>query len=469
MVKTLLLIILLSFNSLSAQKKSIEPSAIETEILEIINRLRANPQKEAALIAKSGLVPGHVDMAMFKKEMDQLKAAPPLFFNLKLIEAARNHTQYQLKNTQTHVQEKGKPGFTGVGMTDRYRHVGYKGRSAGENVFIYSKSPWHGQVAFVVDWKLEGSDGGMQAGRGHRKNLISQKYTEVGVGCASVSNAAVTQNFGRAGRSVGGVAYSDKNKNGYYDAGEGLSGVKISFDGKKTKTWKSGAYVLPARKSGGKIIAQWGSRYITGLVPAGGQNFKFDFIEENARGEKMTFVSIYKINELARQQGFKQFFSSNLEKILIDGAEMDSALVYFKQVSKSFGDDQAAAKELYEKICMSLADEVEYLSKLIIVKPSHAYARLLLIRRSMRGETKIFTRVSTILKGRSSKDMKILLKLNVGAYKTLNDPSERDVVNKVNYKRVIKNYKRFLNGNSPVELRSEAGRSLELFLAEVSQ
>jgi hypothetical protein len=309
----------------------------------------------------------------------------------------------------------------------------------------------------------------MQEGRGHRRNLMSQKYTEVGVGCASVSNAAVTQNFGRTGRSIGGVAYSDKNKNGFYDAGEGLSGVEISFGGKKVKTWNSGAYVLPAGKKGGKVTAQWGSKYMAGLVPADGQNFKFDFIKESASGEQMTFVSIFKIDELAKQQGFKQFFSSNLEKILLDGTEMDSALVYFKQVSKSPGDDQGTAKELYEKICKGLADEVEYLSKLIIVKPSHAYARLLSIGRSMRSETKIFTRVSSILKQSSSKDMKILLKLNVDADKTLNAPSDRDFVNKANYKRVIKNYKSFLNGSSPAELRSEAGRSLELFLAEVSQ
>ena len=454
---------LLSIVSL-ASAQEIEPTPIETEMLELINRLRANPQEESKLMAKSGFAPGHVDLQMFLKEMESEKAAQPLVFNLKLIDAARKHTKYQLSHGQGHVQEEGKSGFTGKSFMDRYREAGYNGRSGGENCFIYCKSPWQGQVAFVIDWKLEASDGGMQAGRGHRKNLMKASYTEVGVGMASETNAAVTQNFGSSGRAIGGVAYSDKNKNGRYDAGEGIGGVEITFAGKKIKTWKSGAYTLPVGNKGGKISAKWGSKHLSGVVPSGGQNFKFDFIEDKAQGEEMTYTSIYQIDESAQEEGFKKYFETRMDEIKTSAVEMKDAIEFMRKEAVS-GKDKSTAQAFYKDLYESTVDDINYLEKLIVIKPSEAFGRLLDIQKIFPKDRSIKAQVINILKSNNSKELAVLLKIDADADKVLNDSSMKDFVRKSQTKRVLSSYQNYIAKVSSTELREEAQVKLKAFTA----
>ena len=444
-----------------SNSQEIEPTPLETEMLELINRLRANPQEEAAMMAKAGFAPGHVDLQMFLKEMESEKAAPPLVFHPKLIDAARKHTQYQLKHGQGHVQEKGKEGFTGVGVMDRYREAGYNG-GGGENVFIYCKNPWQGQVAFVIDWKLDPSDGGMQEGRGHRKNLMNSRYTEVGVGMASETNAAVTQNFGSGGRAIGGVAYKDKNKNGRYDAGEGIGGVEISFGGKKVKTWKSGAYTLPAGNKGGKISAKWGSKHLAGVVPSGNVNFKFDFIEGNAQGAKMTYTSIYKIDESAKAEGFKKYFETRLDEIKVDGTEMKDAIEFMRKESVS-GANKEDASSLYKTLYDFTQEDIKYLERLIILKPSEAFARLVEIQKIFPRDRVIKADVYRILKSNANKEMSVLVKIAAEADKVLNDTTMKDFVKKSQTKRVLSSYNNFIAKVSSPELRKEAETKLKAF------
>lgn len=461
----LFLFVLLSpflISSLTAQE--IEPTDLETEMLELVNRLRANPQAESEMMAKAGFAPGHVDLQMFLEEMKTEKPAQPLVFNLKLIDAARKHTQYQLKHGQGHVQETGKEGFTGVGMMDRYKESGYSGRSGGENVFIYCKSPWQGQVAFIIDWKLEGSDGGMQAGRGHRKNLMKGSYNEVGIGMASETNAAVTQNFGRTSRSIGGVAYKDKNKNGRYDAGEGLGGVEISLGGKKVKTWKSGAYTLPVGDGGGKISAKWGSKHLSGVVPSGSENFKFDFIEGNAQGAQMTYTSIFKIDEEAQQEGLKKYFENRLTEIKSDGSEMKDAIEFMRKESLS-GKDKESAASIYKTLYAFTNEDIKYLEKLIVLKPSDAFARLVEIQKIFPKDREVKAKVYEILKANSNKELSILLKIDTEAAKVLNNPSLKDFVKKSQTKRVLKSYSQYIAKVSSTELRKEAEGKLNAFVA----
>jgi hypothetical protein len=57
----------------------------------------------------------------------------------------------------------------------------------------------------------------------------------------------LTQNFARSGSSyyLTGVVYSDNNNNDFYDVGEGMSGVTISFNGKSYPVYATGAYTIP--------------------------------------------------------------------------------------------------------------------------------------------------------------------------------------------------------------------------------
>ena len=468
-MKSWCIVFLTVFFSLFSFAKDLEPTAMETEMLELINRLRANPQAEAKLMISSGIAPGHVNLQMFKKEMDGESPAPPLVFNTKLIDAARKHTKYQLANGQTHVQDPKKSHFTGKSFMDRYREAKYSGRGGGENVFIYCKSPWHGQVAFVVDWKLESSDGGMQAGRGHRKNLLNKSFTEVGVGMAGPGNAAVTQNFGRGQRSIGGVAYKDKNKNGRYDAGEGLGGVEISFGGKTIKTWKSGAYVLPAGSKSGKISAKWGSKHLSSLVPAGNSNFKFDFIEGKAQGAKMTYVSIYKMDAEAKKEGFSKFFNSRLSEITKDATEMRDMIAFARKTATTNNQDKEAAKNLYNKLYETAKKDVDYLEKLVVLKPSAAFQRLIDIQKMFPQDKVLRNDVTNILRANSSKELGILLKIDQDVEKLKSDSSMREFVKKSMTKRVLSNYRQFIAKASSTELRKEAELKLEAFESSLQQ
>jgi uncharacterized protein YkwD len=262
-----------------------EPTHEETLILELINRFRADPKAEALRILPAGegdkpYSGKGVDWKMFKDEMDALHPAPPVFFNLDLLEASRRHARYMILNELTHVEDPAKAGFYGVGFGERCTKAGYKGFAGGENAFRDPSSPLGSHKGFVVD-NGEGP-GGMQPGRGHRSNMINPGFREVG--CSAVPHGghiSVVHDLGsRKPRLVGGVVYFDRNHDYAYDMGEGVGGVKIACsDGGSTTTWKSGAYVLDLKGEGQvTVTAEYLGQSHTETIPAGKNNFKFDWI-----------------------------------------------------------------------------------------------------------------------------------------------------------------------------------------------
>lgn len=141
---------------------------------------------------------------------------------------------------------------------DRIAAAGYEYSNAGENIYAYAKSVWHGHAGFEVDWG--GSLGGMQDPRGHRDAIHNANFREIGVGVVTgtnntVSPAAgpqlVTQDFGTRYSSPNlgtGVAYYDLNANNFYDIGEGISGLRVNMSGTTTycTTAAGGGWVVPA-------------------------------------------------------------------------------------------------------------------------------------------------------------------------------------------------------------------------------
>jgi hypothetical protein len=216
--------------------------------------------------------------------------APPLSMNATLTIAARAHSQNMLQNNyQGHNGPDGSLTTRLQGYTS-----GANGWSLGENVYAYSKSVWYGHAGFEVDWGGTVLTGGMQSPPGHRINIHSPDFREVGIGVVLGSNGGsggvgpqlVTQDFGSVGGLppfVTGVVYRDLNGNGFYDAGEGIGGVTVNVSNANyyAVTAGSGGYSVPVPGNGAYAVTFSG-----GSVPAqqmnvsvvGGQNVKTDYV-----------------------------------------------------------------------------------------------------------------------------------------------------------------------------------------------
>lgn len=235
------------------------PSAEEQQYIEFINRARANPGAEGARLAATSdpaVVYNYtyygVNLTLMQSEFNALPVLPPLAPNAKLMATSRSHSAWMLANAlQSH--DETNPDNT---SWDRIADAGYEAWTSGENIFAYSSSPWHGHAGFEVDW----GPGGMQAGRGHRANIHSADFNELGVGVVLGTNTSVTpaigpqvvtQDFGMqfTEPTFGtGVAYYDLNGNNFYDPGEGIAGLNVNVSGVSTdycKTATGGGWVVP--------------------------------------------------------------------------------------------------------------------------------------------------------------------------------------------------------------------------------
>ncbi|MCC6718940.1 MAG: hypothetical protein IT555_13745 [Acetobacteraceae bacterium] len=240
------------------------PSNAEQELLELINRFRADPAGEAARIiggvgmtaaeaaaVNSALLYFTVDTALFAQQMAALASAPPLAWNNLLDDAAAAHSALMIAaDTQSHQL----PGEAGLGP--RVAATGYKYESLGENIYAFASSAQFAHAGFVVDWG--GGTGGMQTPAGHRLNLINAGLSEIGIDITPESNPAtyvgplvVTQELGRRqgyAPQIVGVVFDDGDGDTAYDAGEGRGGVSVAVVGAggsfATTTWASGGYQI---------------------------------------------------------------------------------------------------------------------------------------------------------------------------------------------------------------------------------
>jgi uncharacterized protein YkwD len=250
-----------------------DPTPEEQLMLEYVNRARANPTEEGIRLmdTQDPRVQGayqyfKIDAAATKKAFTTYPQRPPLAFHSKLIESSRNHSKdMDQNNFQGHTSSNGDQ------LDKRYQKVGYASMGMyGENVAAYSESVWHGHCGLNVDWGEEN-----QKELGHRRNIMNfdnAVYTEIGVGIlyngkglmsGSVGPYVVTQNFGISSqRYITGVVYDDKNKNGFYDIGEGLAGVKVVPN--------RGSYYAVTSTSGGYAFPYSGSSSITVVASEGG-------------------------------------------------------------------------------------------------------------------------------------------------------------------------------------------------------
>ncbi|HEX8078255.1 MAG TPA: CAP domain-containing protein, partial [Chthoniobacterales bacterium] len=274
-----------------------DPTSEEQYYLELINRARANPTAEGLRLATTtdpNVVSAYsafgVNLGLMQTQFTLIPPAPPLSMNATLTAAARAHSQNMLENNY-----QGHSGPDGS-LTTRLQSytAGANGWSAGENVYSYSKSVWYGHAGFEVDWGGSAATGGMQSPPGHRQNIHSTTFREVGIGVVLGSNGGsggvgpqlVTQDFGTVGNLppfVTGVVYRDLNGNNFYDPGEGVGGVTVAIANVNSYavTASSGGYSVPVPGNGNYTVTFSGGGAPTAqksAAVANGQNVKTDYV-----------------------------------------------------------------------------------------------------------------------------------------------------------------------------------------------
>jgi uncharacterized protein YkwD len=232
------------------------PGSEEQLYLELINRARANPPAEGVRLAATtnpdilaAYTYFNVNLVMMKNELNAIAATPPLAPNANLTSAARSHSLWMF-NTKTQAHNETNPSNTPF---SRITATGYNYTTAGENIYAYANSAEYGHAGFEVDWGT--GTGGMQTGRGHRVNIHSSNFREIGVGVVLGTNGTVgpqlvTQDFASRFSSptlATGVAYYDLNSNNFYDIGEGISGLTVNVSGAShyCNTAAGGGWTVP--------------------------------------------------------------------------------------------------------------------------------------------------------------------------------------------------------------------------------
>ena len=275
-------------------------------MLELINRMRTNPAAELNLLTKSinadvnnALAFFKVNLTVLAQQWATLKPAQPLAWNQSLETSASGHSHLMVKDDSQSHQLPGEKDLVG-----RITDAGYGTYStAGENVFANMTSPFYGHAAFAIDWASVPN--GIQDPPGHRQNIMNANFREVGISIVdstksdkTVGPEVLTQDFGNR-TDIGnpyflGVVYTDKNKDGFYEAGEGISGATVTLtSGKKTFTTTSmtaGGYQIQVPAGTYDIVASGdglGGTVSLHGVKINSQNVKHDFLSSQA-----TFFSV---------------------------------------------------------------------------------------------------------------------------------------------------------------------------------
>ncbi len=259
---------------------TLQPTAHEQYMLELINRARRNPESEVQRNSRvaslnQDLAPGTISST----------AKQPLAFSLPLVDAARKHSQWMLNtNTFSH---------TGSGGSDpgtRMRAAGYAFTGSwtwGENI------SWSGTTGTPnVSASVTQQHDNLFYSAGHRTNILKDDFKEIGLGVLtgqySGYNAVMTtQKYAKSGTNsfLTGVIYDDKVLNDdFYTVGEGLGGIKVvavrqsDQQAFTTTTFASGGYQLALAPATYKVTFSGGSLSspVVRDVTLGNQNLKVD-------------------------------------------------------------------------------------------------------------------------------------------------------------------------------------------------
>lgn len=306
----------------------LEPTAAEQYMLQLINRARQDPQAEVQRLldqartdpAVRAMVRGW-DLDAFARVLGRKLSLPPLAFNTRLIEAARDHNETMLAaNDQRHTPAgylvDGQVATADDGQP--YYDPGGGAWSAGENIFAFSGNVDAAGLAdyvdyyhagLMIDWgvpdfshlqNVMAPGPGTAAAGGHRP------YNEIGIGLLTdarpvapppsqpanpanrglnVGPVILTQEFAyRAGAAfLAGAFYEDRDGDRFYSIGEGVGAVTVRAVGThgegvfETRSWSSGGYSLSLPPGTYNVVATGaGLGERTTVVTVGADNVGWD-------------------------------------------------------------------------------------------------------------------------------------------------------------------------------------------------
>jgi hypothetical protein len=268
------------------------PTADEQYMIQIINRARANPTAEVNRYPASAYTTGVADLNE-GLPAGTISSAPkaPLAVNTALTTVAENYTQTLLANNAfTHTYNGNDPG-------SRITAAGYSWSTYGENL----GSAIDTTVTQADMDSIEGQlfvDNGTD-GRGHRVNLMTASFREVGIGAAQQSGytafggsqnvVIATEDFAANLNNTNpfftGVAFNDSvAKDNFYEPGEGLSGVTITAalvanptQVYTTQTLTAGGYSLQVPAGLYLLTASGNGVTYSNDVTIGADNVEVDF------------------------------------------------------------------------------------------------------------------------------------------------------------------------------------------------
>ncbi len=229
--------------SVQIKREGVEPTQDEQLFIYLLNKARHDPPAYGKSIGLN---------------LDQVIPRPPLALNKELTASARFRAGDQAKRRYF-----GHTDPDGVGPNRHARESGYKlAASFGSKLADNNIESCSGGDVLPADaLKRLIVDEGVPS-LGHRKHLLGMvpnhdSALEVGVGAVipapadgAVYAAYYTIHTARTDKPeafVTGVVYDDKNANGAYDPGEGLSGVTVAGGGANVKTHTFGGFALPLK------------------------------------------------------------------------------------------------------------------------------------------------------------------------------------------------------------------------------
>ncbi|AFY57672.1 uncharacterized protein with SCP/PR1 domains [Rivularia sp. PCC 7116] len=265
------------------------PNAKEQYMLELINRIRTNPEAEYDLLVdssnediKSALSYFNVNLDVLKSQWNQLQASQPVAWSNKLHESAVTHSKLMIEEDK---QSHNLPNEPKLG--DRIRNTGYEFTTIAENIYAYGSSVFESHAAFAIDWG--NSTNGIQSPPAHRNAIMSNRFREVGIGILPENNSSTkvgsvvtTQHFANSKNLTAndrswllGTAFRDVDNNDFYSIGEGLDNIILNISGISNPDFST------------SIATQDAGGYQTLLSPG---EYQVEFIRDNKniKTEKVT-------------------------------------------------------------------------------------------------------------------------------------------------------------------------------------